>query len=450
MDVKELTADGLSRSYEVMIAATDLQARIDARLLEVGKEVQLKGFRPGKVPLPMLRRRFGNAVLSEVLDKTIKTTSQEAIKDHADKLAGQPAIEITQYEPGGALTYTIGVDLAPDIEPADFSGIELERPVAPVSDEEVTGRAQDVIRSRRGPQPVEDAVAADDIVTVDYEIEIDGTVDDRLKITEAKLRAGQAIFDDFGGTLIGKSAGEAGEAPAPLPDDFGLPEFAGKSGTVRFTVKEVARFDDVTLDDDSVAALGYESADSFVETIKDSMSRERDQMSRVRLKRVLFDHLDAIHDIDSPPRMVEQEYQNVLRQMGVGAGAEPIEQPEGAPPTKIDDSSFNDDQKAEYQRIAGRRVRLGLLLAEVGRRAEISVNAEELNRAVYQQAMRHPQQALEIVEFYKKNPDAVAQLQAPIYEDKVVDFIIAQATVSDNTVTLDELRALLEDQDENV
>jgi trigger factor len=450
MDVKELAADGLSRSYEVTIAASDLQARIDARLLEVGKEVQLKGFRPGKVPLPMLRRQFGKAVLSDVLDKAIKTTSQEAIKDHADKLAGQPAIEITQYEPGGALSYTIGVDLAPEIEPADFSGIELERSVAPVNDEDVVVLARKMVQSLRGPQPVEDAVVADDIVTVDYEVEIDGTVDDRLKIIDAELHAGQAIFDDFGGTLIGKSVGEAGQAPALLPDDFGLPEFAGKSGTVRFTVKQVARFDEVTLNEDTAARHGYESVDDLTEFVKNTVTSKRDQMSRTRLKRLLFDHLDAIHDIDCPPRMVKQEYQNVLHQMGVAASDQYAEQPEGAPPAKIDDSSLSDDQKAEYQRIARRRVRLGLLLAEIGRRAEISVNVEELNRAIYQQAMSHPQQAREIVAFYKKNPDAVDRLRAPIYEDKVVDFILAQATVIDNTVTVDELRALLEDEDENI
>jgi trigger factor len=530
MNVTETSAEGLKREFKITVPAGELEDQISRRLGELGRSIRIPGFRPGKVPLQLLRKRYGQAVRGEVLENTVQGSSAEAIREHNLRPALPPKVEIVSAAEGADLEYTMSLEVLPEMPEPDFAGLGLEKLAVAVPEEEIDRALERMAEAQRKSEPVERPAAKDDIVVVDFvgridDVEFPGGKGENVSI---ELGAGRFIpgFED---QLIGAGAGENRTVNVTFPADYGAPDLAGKEAVFEVTVREVRQRLPAAIDDSLAEAVGLENMAELRQEISQRMQRDYDAVARQRLKRTLLDKLAERYAFPVPPGMVEMEFNQIWnqyqgekaaqkamaeRQAGEGtaseepidaaaiiapeetalegasdrapASAEPGEpesrQPrrtaghpatshqgpseeaidaaaiiapeetalEGAPDTEPATVTDADEEttKAEYQRIAERRVRLGLLLAEVGRSNNITVSQEELNQALAQEARRHPGYERQVIDYYRNNPDAINNLRAPIFEEKVVDFIVELAKPEERKVTPQELLAGAETDDE--
>jgi trigger factor len=426
MNVTETFSEGLTRTFKIVVPAAEVDQQINRKLGELAGTVRLPGFRPGKVPIELVRKRYGQSVMGEVLDETVRQSSTSAVTDKGLKTAGSPKVEIKTFDQGKDLEYELTVDLMPEIVLADFSTIEVERLKAEVTDKEVEDDLMRLARRMRETQPVDPPrpAAMGDVVVVDFVGRIDGKVFDGGSGTAVPLELGSETFiPGFETQLAGVSGGETREVPVTFPADYVFSDVAGKAAVFTVTVKEVRSGPPAAVDEALAKKVGLESIEALRKAGRERLERQHAQISRSKLKRRLLDALAEKHAFPAPRNMVESELDGILRQVSQSSG--------GKEPTDAD--------RAEYRPIAERRVRLGLLLSEVGRRNNIQVGEEEMRRALAAEASRYPGREREIVEFYQKNPEALIQLRAPIYEDKVIDFILEMAKVTERTVSAEEL-----------
>ena len=436
MQVTEIAAEGLKREYRVVVPADDIEARVGARLEELRRTIKMPGFRPGKVPLGLLRKQYGRSVMGEVVEQEVNRTSREALSERELKPALQPKIEITAFDEGKDLEFKMALEVLPEVPAIDLEGIELVRPVTEVDDAAVE-RALEAFLNRNPTfePPAEPRPAAEgDQVVLDFEGKKGGEPFDGGRGEDFPLVLGSGtMVPGFETALIGKTAGEQAEIEVTFPDDYPREELKGQPVTFDVRVKEVKAPVPLVIDDALAEAQGFESLDAMRDAIRTSMSREYGQFSRMRVKRALLDHLAERYRFEVPPGMVEMEFDAIWKHLeherSHGHG----------------DQRPDEELRDEYQGIAERRVRLGLILSSVGQANDIKVEAQELNAALIDQARRYPGQEHQVIEYFKANPQAIEQLRAPIYEDKVVDFILQVAKVTDQTVTPEEL---LRDPDE--
>jgi trigger factor len=434
MQVTEISSDGLKREFKVTVASDDIKSKMDLRLEELGRTVNLPGFRPGKVPMPVLRKRFGSSVMGEVLERAVNDSSMQAMGERGLRPAMQPKIEVTSFAEGKDLEYKMDVELMPEIKPMDFKELALERPKAKPTDEEIRKAIERLAESRRGTEKVTDdrPVQNGDVVVIDFVGKVDGeefqggaAKDHRLELGSNQFVAG---FED---QLVGRKVGSTGDVKITFPKEYMNDKLAGKDAVFSVTVKEIHQKLPLTIDDVFAKSMGFDDLEALNKTVGEQMERDYGRISRARVKRVLLDKLAAGHNFPVPPGMVDIEFDTIWKNI------------EEAKKRGDDDPSIkgksDDDLKAEFRPIAERRVRLGLLLSEVGRVNNLEVSQEEVNRALIEEARRYPGQERKVVEFYRGNPDALAQLRAPLFEDKVIDFIIEMANVTDKTVTPEEL-----------
>lgn len=433
MQVTETHAEGLKREFTVTVAAGDIEQRMQSRLVELGRAIRLPGFRPGKVPLTVLRKRYGSSVMGEVLEHAVGDSSSQAMRDHGLRPAMQPKIEIVSFKEGTDLEYKMSVELLPEIAPIDFAAIKLERLRAEVAEEEVERSLERIARPRRKSEAVERAAENGDELVIDFAGTIDGKEFAGGAAKDFRLELGSERFiPGFEAQLVGAKAGEARTVKVTFPAEYGIEELAGREAEFAVTVKEVRAFQPIVVDDELAKDLGLDSLDALKRTVREQIEREYNAVSRQRLKRTLLDHLAATNDFAVPPGMVDLEFESIWKQFEE-ARSEHRE-------AVAEDAGKSDEQlKAEYRAIAERRVRLGLLLSEVGTKNAISVTQEELNRALGEEARRHRGREKEVVEFYRNNPEALANLRAPLFEDKIVDFILEMADVSERAVSVEEL-----------
>jgi trigger factor len=433
MQVTETHAEGLKREFTVTVAAGDIEQRVQSRLAELGRQVRLPGFRPGKVPLTVLRKRYGPSVMGEVLEHAVTDSSSQAMRDHGLRPAMQPKIEIVSFKEGTDLEYKMAVELLPEIAPVDFAAIKLERLRAEVAEEEVDRSLERIARPRRKSEPVERAAENGDELTIDFAGTIDGKEFAGGSAKDFRLELGSERFiPGFEAQLVGARAGEARTVKVTFPAEYGIEELAGREAEFAVTAKEVRAFQPIVVDDELAKELGLDSLDALKRTVREQIEREYSAVSRQRLKRALLDHLASTNDFAVPPGMVDLEFESIWKQFEEARS----EHQEAV----AEDAGKSDEQlKAEYRAIAERRVRLGLLLSEVGTKNAISVTQEELNRALGEEARRHRGREKEVVEFYRNNPEALANLRAPLFEDKIVDFILEMADVSERAVSVEEL-----------
>jgi len=424
MNVTETFSEGLTRTFKITVPAAEVDQQINRKLGELAGSVRLPGFRPGKVPIELVRKRYGQSVMGEVLDETVRQSSATAVTDKGLKTAGQPKIEVKSFDQGKDLEYELTVDLMPEIVPADFSTITLERLKAEVTDKEVEEDLMRLARRARETQVVEGRAAEKgDVVVVDFEGKIDGKVFDGGTGTAVPLELGSDTFvPGFEDQLVGAKAGDTRNVNVTFPADYVFTDVAGKPAVFSVTVKEVRSGPPAAVDEALAKKVGLDSLDALKKAGRERLERQHSQVSRAKLKRKLLDALAEKHNFPAPQNMVESELTNILGQVKQSTGKDPT-----------------DADRTEYRPIAERRVRLGLLLSEIGRRNNIQVGEEELRRALAGEASRYPGREREIIEFYQKNPEALVQLRAPIYEDKVIDFILEMAKVTDRTVTAEEL-----------
>jgi len=426
MNVTETASEGLTRTFKIVVPASEVDGHINQKLGELARTVRLPGFRPGKVPMALVKKRYGQSVMGEVLDETVRQSSSAAVTEKSLKTAGQPRIEIKEFAEGKDLEYELTVDLMPEIVPVDFGTISLERLKAEVSDKDVEDDLIRLARRVRQTTSVEPARPAEkgDVVVVDFEGKIDGKVFDGGTGTDVPLELGSDTFvPGFEEQLIGASTGDKREVNVSFPADYVFSDVAGKPASFSVTVKDVRSGPPAVVDEDLAKKVGLESVDALRKAGRDRLERQYASISRSKIKRKLLDALAEKHDFPAPKGMADSEFENILKQVQESNGG----------------AEVSETEKTEFRGIAERRVRLGLLLSEIGRSNNIQVSEDELKRALGQEASRHPGQEREVIEFYQKNPNALIQLRAPIYEDKVIDFILEMAKVTDRTVDAAEL-----------
>jgi trigger factor len=435
MQVTEAPADGLKRAFQVVVPAADLSARQDAKISELTKTMRMPGFRPGKVPAALIRQRYGKAVLGEVLEGTVGEIAQKVVADRGLRPAQQPQIKDFSFEDGKDLAFTVALEVMPEIAMPDLKAISVEKLTAEPADETI-GRALEQLAARNRTVVEEAArpAATGDIVVIDFAGSIDGERFDGGTATDAELELGAGRFiPGFEDQLVGISPGESRTIQVTFPADYGAAHLAGKAAEFAVTAKALKKPVLPTVDDGFAKTLGLDNLAALTDAVKKQVQREYDQLSRMRVKRLLLDQLAAMAAFTAPEGMVDAEFNAIWQRIEA-------DMKEG----RLDDDDKGKDEatlKTEYRAIAERRVKLGLLLAEIGRVNAITVAENEIRRAMQAEAMRFPGQEKMVFDYFAKNPQAVEGLRAPLFEEKVVDFILELATVTERKVAPEELSA---------
>ncbi len=440
MQVTETTNEGLRREFHVVVPAADLETRVNDRLIQMKDQVKLRGFRPGKVPVSHLKKVIGRGVMAETIEQIVRETNSKIVTDRGLKLAMDP--KITFPEDQGAidgvidgkadLSYTIAVEVVPPITLANFKDVKLERLVADVSDEEVEEALNRLGEQNRTFTPKTGAAEQSDRVVISFAGTIDGEAFEGGTADEVPVVIGSNSFlPGFEDQLVGINAGESRTIDATFPEGYGVEKLAGKKASFATTAKAVEAPNPITLDDAFATSLGLESLEKLRQAVKDRITQDHTGASRQKIKRLLLDRLDVLHKFEAPPTLVEQEFDNVWETVKGDLKAQNR--------TFEDEGTTEEKARAEYRNIADRRVRLGLVLAEIGDRNGIKVTDEEVSRALIERVRQYPGRERELWEAYQKNPNALASIRAPIYEEKVVDFVLELAEVTEKKVTKEEL-----------
>ncbi len=451
MQVTETARDGLKRTLKVVVDQAELGQRFSERLDALKDRVQLKGFRKGKVPAPHLKKVYGKAVMQEVLEQTVNETSQKAIKERNERPARLPTIELDQAGDGAFdkivageadLAYSMSFEVLPPIAIADFSGLKLERLTADVEDEAIDKALADLAERNVAFQPEEGRDAAEgDMVTMDFVGRIDGETFDGGTAEGASLVIGKKQFiPGFEEGLVGVKAGDERVVQATFPEDYPMKVLAGKTAAFSVTAKAVAKPSRPEIDDAFASGLGVENVAKLKSVVGEQIKREYDAAARMKLKREILDALDKAHTFELPDSLVEFEFNNIWTQLQNNMKA--------TNKTFADEDKTEEEAKADYRAIAERRVRLGLVIGEIGEKNKLTVTQDELRRALVEQARKFPGQEKMVYEYYEKTPNALAELRAPIFEEKVIDHIIDVAKPVEKKVSRDELLKQVEETTE--
>ena len=444
MQVTETLSDGLKRAFTVVVPAGDIEIRRTARLTDLGKTLRLPGFRPGKVPMTIVRQRYGSAVTAEIVEEQVNEATQKVMTDRGLRPAMQPKVELVDVDAAGTgdkdLKFSVEMELLPEIPMPDFAGIKLTRRKAEVQSETVDKALGELQTRNRElidltPEELETRSAASgDMLTVDFLGRIGEEAFQGGTGTDMDVEIGGAGFiPGFSDGMIGMKPGDTRNIDVTFPEEYGAKELAGKAATFEITAKKLRSSKLPELDDELGKKLGFEGLEPVRNAITEQMQREYDQLSRMRLKRELLDALAATASFPAPEGMVDAEFAQIWQRIEADRAADKLD----------DDDKAKDEEvlRSEYRSIAERRVRLGLLLAEIGRTNSLTVGADEMTRAMRNEASRYPGQEQQVMEFFRTNQQAAESLRGPLYEDKVVDYVLELATVEDVTVTPEELVA---------
>lgn len=443
MQVTETLSDGLKRNYTVVLPVADLESRRTERLTSLGKTLRLPGFRPGKVPMPIVKQRYGTAVSAEILDESVNEATQKVLNDRGLRPAQQPKVNLVTENPtamASDLEFSVELELLPDIALPDFGTIALTRLKAEVSPEAVDKALTQIAKYNRTLEPIDaeaiesrgTGAAQGEVVTIDFEGKIDGVLFEGGAATDADVEIGGGDFiPGFAEQLEGVRPGETKTITVTFPADYGKAELAGKEAAFDITVKKISTQTIPAADDELAKKIGAEDLTALREMVTSRQQQEFDGMSRMRLKKALLDELTKLADFPVPPSIADQEFNQIWQQFEAArtAGTQDEE----------DKGKDEDTLRSEYRAIAERRVRLGLMLADIGRINNIVVTDQELDRALYQRAMQYPGQEMQMLEFFRKYPQLTNSVRGPLLEDKVVDFVLELATVTDTIVTPEEL-----------
>ncbi|WP_298722582.1 trigger factor [uncultured Ferrovibrio sp.] len=433
MQITEISAAGLKREYKVVIAAAALESTVNEKLETLRQRVNMPGFRPGKAPAALIKKQYGRALLGEAMEESVNTALQKTIEENKLRPAMQPKVDITSFDEGKDFECTIAIEVLPDIVPADFKSIKLERLVVEPQESEVEEFLNRLSEQQKTYEKVDRAAEKGDQVVIDFVGSVNGEKFEGGAANDYPLVLGSNTFiPGFEDQLIGVKAGEQKTVKVTFPEAYGNAELAGKPAEFACTVKEVRGGQAVTLDDEFAKRFGLSSFQELKDNIKRDLGQEYKNIARMKLKRGLLDQLAEKHDFPVPEGMVELEFNQIWNEVTADKARFEAELAE--------EKKTEDELKAEYRKIAERRIRLGLLLSEVGRQNNIEVKPDEITRAMIEQARRFPGQERQVMEYFQKNPEAANSLRAPIFEDKVVDFILEMADVTDKPVTKEELQ----------
>lgn len=451
MQVTETSADGLKREIRVVLGATELAAKRDERMVELKDRVQIKGFRKGKVPVAHLKKVYGRSLMAEVVQQAVEESSRQVLTDRNERAALQPKIDLPEdqaeienvIDGKSDLAFSMSYEILPPIELVDFSKLNLVRLVADVEDSAVDDALKQIAERNVSYTADPAGVAANqDKVKIDFVGKIDGEVFEGGSAEGVDLVLGQGSFiPGFEDALIGVKPGEEKTISITFPADYQAEQLKGKAATFDVKVHEVGKPAVPAINDELAKTLGVDDLAKLKELVKNQIGGEYAQISRAKLKRDLLDQLDKAHKMELPASLVDGEFEGIWKQV--------TQQLEQGGKTFADENKTEESARAEYRDIAERRVRLGLLIGEVGEKNKVSISQEELRRALVEQARRFPGQERFVYEYYEKTPGALAELRAPLFEDKVVDVIIDQAKPTERKVSREELIKPIEGE-ENV
>ena len=442
MQVNETVSDGLKREFQVNVPAADIEAKVDARLDDMKGKVKLNGFRPGKVPMGHLKRLYGRSVAAETVEELIRDTNSQIFTERGFRLATEPKVTMPteQKEVEDILSgksdqnYTVAIEVVPAIELADFKSFSVEKPVAEVAESDVDEAIKRVADQNRAfnAKAEGEKAASGDRVTVSFKGTIDGTPFDGGTGEDIQVLIGSNTFiPGFEEQLIGIGAGETRTLKVEFPKNYASDTLAGKPAEFETTATKIESPVDTAINDEFAKTLGLESLDKLKEAAKERLTQEYAGATRQRVKRVLLDRLDETHQFGAPPSLVEEEFKLMWNSIK--------SEMESTGKSFADENTTEEAAMEEYRKIADRRVRLGLVLSEIGEKNKITVTDDEVSRAVIERARSMPGREKEVWDYYRNNANALAQLRAPIYEDKVVDYILELANVTEKKVSREEL-----------
>jgi len=442
MQVTETLSEGLKREFKVVVPAAELDAKVNVRLDELKDRVRINGFRPGKVPVAHLRRVYGRSAMAEVIEATVRDTNNQIVSERGYKLAADPKVTLPTEQDAveklisgqSDLDYTMAVEIVPPIELTDFKTIKLTRLTSEVADAEVDEALTRISEQNKpySARPQGEKAAKDDRVVISFAGTIDGAPFEGGSGEDSAVLIGSNTFiPGFEDQLLGVATGETRTLKVTFPAHYPKAELAGKNAEFVVTAKSIETPGSVKVDDDFAKSLGLESLAKLRDAVKDRIASEHVAMSRQKLKRALLDELDTRHKFEPPPTLVEEEFDRVWKSV--------LGEMENEKKTFADENTTEEKAKAEYRAIAERRVRLGLVLAEIGEKNTITVTEDEMSRAVMERARQFAGQEQRVWDYYRQNPQAVAALRAPIYEEKVVDYVLELATVTEKKVAREEL-----------
>jgi trigger factor len=434
MQITETLSEPLRREFTILVDVKDLDERLTGRVTEMQPKIHLKGFRPGKAPVSFLKKAYRKSLMGEIVNDTINQTSEQVLKDKALKPATTPRVDFVNalenvIDGKADLEFTMKVDLMPDFALGNLSGLQAERLVADVEDEAIDEALNRLADAQKVYNDKGEGAAADtgDLITIDFKGTMNGEPFEGGARDGFDLTLGSGAFvPGFEDQLVGVKAGEQRTVNVTFPEDYGSAKLAGKLAEFAITVHAVKSASPVAIDDELAKKLGLESLDVLKERVGDQLKSDYSRVSRTHMKRRILDALDEAHSFDLPQGMVDAEFDNIWRQV------EAELKREGASPE--DEGKSEDELKVEYRGIAERRVRLGLVLAKVGEQNAITISQDEVNRALAARAQQYPGQEKQVIEFYTSNPQAMAEIRVPLFEDKVIDFLGELMEIKDRKV----------------
>lgn len=439
--IKEIRNEGLKREYAVTVPVDTVEKNFNAHLTELGKKVQIPGFRPGKIPVAILKKRYGNDVRKDVLDQTMSDATQKVLNDNNLRPAMQPKIQLVSFAEGKDVEFKVEIEILPEFTPADFTKFEIERSVADVDDKSVDEAITRAAKAMRQPVAIAEDRAAKigDVLLINFDGTVGGVAQPGMKGEDHSLELGSKSFiDTFEEQLVGSKAGDKKVIKVTFPQNYHAENLSGKEAEFAVEIKEIREHKPVDMSDDMAKEMGFPSIEKLRERVRDDIAKNYANISRSVAKRALMDKLADAHSFDVPAGMVEAEFRSIWLQ--VEAAQDRGEQPEE------DKGKSDDDLKKEYRAIAERRVRLGLVLAEVARLQKIDVTPDSMRNALMAEARRYPGQEKAVIDYYTNTKGALERLRAPLLEDAVIDYILTQAKITDKKIKADELLALPDEE----
>lgn len=442
MQVIETLAEGLKREIKVVIPAKDMEQQMNERLAEAKDKVRINGFRPGKVPVSHLKKMYGKSIMAELVNEIIRDKPSAILSERGEKSATQPEIAMTEDEKEAEkiltaqvdFEFTLSYEVIPPIELKPVDGIKVTREVVEVSEDEINEQILKIAESARTFETKKGKAADGDRVTIDYLGKVDGVPFDGGKDEDSELVLGSNRFiPGFEEQLIGVKAGDEKVITVTFPTEYPAANLAGKEATFDITVKDVAAPAAVEINDELATKLGLESVDKLKEVVRSQIESQYGNVTRQKVKRQILDQLDEIYKFEAPSKLVDAEFENIWRQINTDLAQ--------SGKTFEDEDTTEEKAREEYRALAERRVRLGLVLSEIGEKAGVEVSEEEMQRALFAQLQQFPGQEKQILDFFRNTPGASASLRAPIFEEKVIDKLLADVTVTDKTVSKEELLA---------
>ncbi|NKJ05488.1 trigger factor [Rhizobium sp. SG741] len=442
MQVIETLAEGLKREIKVVIPAKDMEVRMNERLAEVKDKVRINGFRPGKVPVAHLKKVYGKSIMADLVNEIVRDQPPAILTERGEKSATQPEVAMTEDKDEAEkilaaeadFEFTLSYEVIPAIELKSVKGIKITREVAEIGEDEVTEQILKIAESARSYEAKKGKAANGDRVTIDYLGKVDGVAFDGGKDEDAQLVLGSNRFiPGFEEQLVGVKAGDEKTITVTFPADYPAKNLAGKEATFDINVKEVAAAGEIEINDELASKLGLESADRLKEIVRGQIESQYGSVTRQKVKRQILDQLDEMYQFDTPQKLVEAEFASIWRQIQTDLAE--------SGKTFEDEDTTEEKAREEYRKLAERRVRLGLVLSEIGEKAGVEVSEDELQRALYSQLQQFPGQEKEILEFFRNTPGASANLRAPIFEEKVIDHLLTEVDVTDKTVSKEALLA---------